>query len=186
MPAIPMPPRIAVVSPDNRFLRWEARHAIHEQRLPHRSVHVMIFDSAGRMLLQRRHPQKQTYPNYWDTAVAGHVEDGDYHAGPDDELDLVYERVALRELEEELGVQTELRLLGRFSPAEGVHYEHFQLYSGVSDGPFTLQPEEVVDSRWVTPDELDQLAASGQPLTHLVVYLTQWLRERGLWGAQKP
>ena len=32
----------------NRFIRWEERRTIHEQRLPHRSVHVLLFDGAGR------------------------------------------------------------------------------------------------------------------------------------------
>jgi len=175
--------RIAVVDPQNRFLRWEERRNIHLQRLPHRSVHVLGFDDQGRIFLQRRHRDKQTYPRFWDNSVAGHVEESDYPRGPDDDLDLVYRSVAGRELLEELGVAAELAELGAFSPQEGLHYEHLRLYKTRHPGPFSLQPEEVEEGRWFTPDELDALAPSGpDPATPLLTYFGRWLRERGLWG----
>src|SRR6476659_3830313 len=96
--------RIAVADESNRFVRWEERRTIHEQQLVHRSIHVVIFDSTGRLLIQRRHASKQTYPRYWDVSCAGHVEESDYTRGPDDDLDAVYAAVAAREVEEELGV----------------------------------------------------------------------------------
>lgn len=184
MPPAPhdSPSRIAVVDDHNRFVRWEPRAVIHRDHLPHRSVHVMVFDPAGRLLVQRRHPQKLTYPNHWDSAVAGHVEEADYPAGFDDDLEQVYASVAARELEEELGVTAPLRPLGAFTPEPGVHYEHFRLFAAEHPGPFTLQPEEVVETRWVTRAELDDLhAVTGAPLTHLLVYLVGWLGERRLW-----
>ena len=72
--------RIAVVDGANRFVRWESRKVIHEQQLVHRSVHVLLHDSTGRLLVQRRHHSKQTYPDYWE-CCAGHVEESDYLAG---------------------------------------------------------------------------------------------------------
>jgi isopentenyldiphosphate isomerase len=89
-----MPGRIAVVDTANRFVRWEDRRTIHEQRLVHRSIHVLLYDSAGRLLVQRRHASKQTHPRCWDVSCAGHVEESDYTGGPDDDLDAVYAAVA--------------------------------------------------------------------------------------------
>ena len=88
--------RIAVVDGANRFVRWEDRRTMHDEQLVHRSAHVVLFDTAGRLLVQRRHRDKQTYPLHWDVSCAGHVEESDYTAGPDDELDAVYEAVAHR------------------------------------------------------------------------------------------
>ena len=150
--------RIAVVDAANRFVRWEDRRTIHEQRLVHRSVHVLVFDTVGRALVQRRHATKQTYAGYWDTSCAGHVEDGDYHAGPDDDLDAVYARVAARELMEELGIAAPLRLLARLPPEPDVHYEQVHLFACTSDGPFTLQADEVEEVRFVRTDELPEPA----------------------------
>jgi isopentenyl-diphosphate Delta-isomerase len=175
--------RMAVVDDQNRFLRWVERRELHEKYLPHRSVQVLVFDSQNRMILQLRHRDKDTYPHYWDLAACGHVEESDYLAGPDDRLDEVYHGVAVRELEEELGVNTELEFLGYFSPLESVHYEHFYLYKGRSDGPFNLQEEEVEEIRAVTVEELRQM--HGNPkvkLTRTVIFLLEWLKERRMWG----
>jgi isopentenyldiphosphate isomerase len=164
--------RIAVVDEHNRFVRWEERRIIHEQRLVHRSVHVLLFDRAGRLLVQRRHASKQTYPRFWDSSCAGHVEESDYPAGPDDELDRVYAEVAAREVSEELGVAPVLERIGTFGPVAGVHYEWIHLFRGVAEGPFTLQADEVEEHRFV---EL-AAAAALEPATHTLRWLVGLLR----------
>jgi len=66
----------------------------HEQGLWHRSVHVWIINSQNEILLQRRSPLVDNYPNMWDISAAGHVSAGE---------DCV--RAALRETEEEIGLK---------------------------------------------------------------------------------
>ncbi len=173
--------RIAVVDEQNRFVRWEERRTIHEQRLVHRSIHVLVFDSAGRLIIQRRHRDKQTHPRYWDGSCAGHVEESDYPAGPDERLDEVYHETAVRELEQELGVRAPLEPLGSFGPVAGLHYEQIRLYRARSDGPFTPQVEEVEELARVLPHELDALIAGPELVTPLLAWWGQWLRERGEW-----
>lgn len=174
-----MPGRIAVVDDANRFVRWEDRRVIHEQRLVHRSAYILVFSSAGRLLIQRRHRDKQTNPRCWDASVAGHVEESDYTAGPDDDLDAVYAAVAARELREEFGVSAEVTLLERLGPEPGVHYEQIHLFRATSDGPFTLQAEEVEEYRLVTRPELEALFASGEPVTPTLRWLADRLAARG-------
>lgn len=169
-----MPGRIAVIDAANRFVRWEDRRIIHEQRLIHRSVYILVFDAAGRLLLQRRHAGKQTNPRCWDVSVAGHVEESDYPAGPDDRLDEVYAAVAARELAEELGVTAALEALEHLGPEPGVHYEQIRLFRARSDGPFTPQPDEVEEIRLATRAELAALLASGEPVTPAL----RWLAAR--------
>ncbi|MEZ6188277.1 MAG: NUDIX domain-containing protein [Planctomycetota bacterium] len=172
--------RIAVVDAHNAFLRWEERIQVHEQRLVHRSIQVLLFDSQGRLVLQRRHRLKQTHPATWDLSCAGHVEESDYSAGPDDELDRVYAEVAAREVEEELGVRPALEELGHFPPEAGVHYEQIRLFRGVCDGPFTPQPEEVEALTQLAPAEFDAFVAR-EPVTPALLYFVGWARDRGLW-----
>lgn len=159
--------RIAVVDEQDRFLRWEDRQAVHERQLVHRSIHVLLLDSRGRLLLQRRHRDKQTFPGCWDLSCSGHVEESDYvPGGPDADLDRVYAAVARREVEEELGVRVVLTPMGHFGPTQGVHDEQLRLFVGTSDGPFTAQADEVEDLRHVTRAELAALQAAGlEPLT---------------------
>jgi isopentenyldiphosphate isomerase len=180
----PMPKeRVAVVDAENRFVRWTDRAEIHAHRLAHRSVQVMLFDSLGRLVLQRRHSSKLTYPGCWDLSASGHVEESDYPdpRAPDADLDAVYDAVAVRELEEELGVRAELARLGTFGPEPGIHYEHFVLYRGAHDGPYRAQESEVEEVRAFTAAEYDALAASGAKMTHSLAWLVAWARERGLF-----
>jgi isopentenyldiphosphate isomerase len=166
--------RIAVVDGSDRFVSWEERKAVHERRLVHRSIHVVLFDSRGRLLLQRRHRGKQTYPGHWDLSCSGHVEESDYPGGPDDDLDRVYADVARREVLEELGVEVDLTQVGHFGPTEGVHYEQIRLFRGTSDGPFTAQADEVEELRHVTRAELASVEPQTSTLRWFAGQLPDW------------
>ncbi|MCA9492328.1 MAG: HAD-IA family hydrolase [Myxococcales bacterium] len=169
------PTDIAVVDDANRFVRWTDRADVHGHHLPHRSVHVLLFTPEGALVVQRRHPDKLTWPSHWDVSVAGHVERSDYPAGPDERLDEVYAAVAARELEEELGVRAPLRLLGAFGPEPGVHYEQLHLFHAVHAGPFRIQPEEVAEVRAVPPEALEAL----EPKTHALRHWWRWWTSHG-------
>lgn len=174
--------RIAVVDADNRFVRWSDREEVHTHHLWHRSVQVVLLHPDGRMLLQQRHPDKRTWPGHWDMAVAGHVEEEDYPAGPDDALDRVYAEVAAREVREELGVEPALEMLGHCPPEPGVHYEQARLFRAVHPGPFVLQPEEVAAVQWVDPERLDRMLADpAVPTTWMLAWQVARLRALGAW-----
>jgi isopentenyldiphosphate isomerase len=175
--------RIAVVDDVNRFVRWEDRRTIHEQRLVHRSVHVLVFDAAGRLVVQRRHRDKQTWPSCWDVSCAGHVEESDYVGGPDERLDEVYAAVARREVAEELGVEVTPTPLARLGPEPGVHYEWIAVYAARSDGPFQLQPDEVEEVRRLDRAAVEALLAGPEPVTAALRWLLGWLERHGGWPA---
>jgi isopentenyl-diphosphate Delta-isomerase len=167
--------RVAVVDLQDRFVRWTDRVEIHRLRLPHRSANVLLYDSRGRLLLQRRDDTKATDPGVWDLSSSGHVEEDDYLGGPDERLDEVYLGAARRELLEELGVTAALTPVGHFPPEPGVHYEQLRLFRGVSDGPFVLQPGEVSAIVQVTADELARRLAGPEPHTGAL----RWLAAHG-------
>lgn len=180
----PVPVRVAVVDTNNRFLRWTTREDVHAHELPHRSIHVLLFDGRGRLVLQRRHADKRTYPRHWDISASGHVEEPDYlePATPDADLEAIYAAVAAKELREELGVQAPLERLGAFAPVPGVHYEHLVLYRGRHDGPYVAQPEEVEAIEAFDDEALDELLASGAPVTRSLRWFVKWARSHGHWG----
>jgi isopentenyldiphosphate isomerase len=176
--------RIAVVDQQNRFLRWESRQTIHQQKLFHRSVHVLAFEG-DKMLIQRRHQNKQTYASFWDMATSGHVEEEDYTNGsPDEGLDAAYLLTAQREIKEELGVDAlQLTFWKHDAPRENVHYEQMSIYLAKVKGPFTFQQEEVEALRAVSQAELNSLFRSEEKVTPLLVSLSYELIAAGLWPA---
>ena len=77
----------------------KAREAVHRDGDWHRTFHCWIVyrDGAGRdfMVVQRRGPDKQSYPNLLDVSAAGHYEAGESIAD------------GVREIQEELGIQVD-------------------------------------------------------------------------------
>lgn len=57
-------------------------------------VHVCIFDSRARLLIQKRTKNKKTWPNLWDLTISGAVSSGE-----------TSQDAAKRELFEELGIE---------------------------------------------------------------------------------
>jgi isopentenyl-diphosphate Delta-isomerase len=174
--------RIAVVDMQNRFVRWEERKTIHEQRLIHRSIHVIGFDEENRMVIQKRHRNKQTYASYWDFTASGHVEEEDYSGGPDENLDAAYELTARRETQEEIGVEPlSLSLLRRVAPQAGLHYEQTYIYIAKVKGPFAFQESELEEIRTVSLEALQALFQSGEKVTPLFQLYAEELIQAGRW-----
>jgi len=123
------------------------RSVVHRRGLWHRSAHLWLTDGR-RLLLQRRHPGKETDPGRWDIAVAGHLSAGQTPL-----------EALVREAFEELGLTLDpasLTLLGvgakeylepAFADREWQH-SYAGFWSG-EPASLTLQPDEVVDARWM-------------------------------------
>ena len=108
-------------------------------------VHVCIFDSDGRMLIQQRQPFKSGWPNLWDVSVGGAAVCGDTSRS-----------AAERETLEELGLSVDLKDV---RPSLTIHFEHgfddyYVLTLPVDPAALRLQPEEVQAARWAGREEI--------------------------------
>jgi len=65
----------------------------HKKGLFHATVHIWFYTATGEVLFQKRSATKETFPNYWDVSVAGHVL-----------ADETIKDAALREVKEEIGI----------------------------------------------------------------------------------
>ena len=74
-----------------------ARTEAHKRALWHAGIHVWIYGSTGRVLVQQRAADQEIFPLLWEIGVTGHVEAG--------ETPLM---AAQREVKEETGAQAEL------------------------------------------------------------------------------
>jgi 16S rRNA (adenine1518-N6/adenine1519-N6)-dimethyltransferase len=66
--------RFPVVDENDRQISTASRLEVHENNFRHRAVHILIFNHAGEILLQKRSPWKDRHPLLWDSSAAGHVE----------------------------------------------------------------------------------------------------------------
>ena len=142
-----------VVDEDDRVVGRAARSEVHgNPALLHRVVHVLVFDSQGRLFLQRRADDKDVQPGKWDTSVGGHVDAGEERSA-----------AALREMEEELGIPPDgtetpnLVFLHGYIHSNEYESESVHTWMCRWDGPFALQQSEISEGRFWTPDEIDAL-----------------------------
>lgn len=123
----------------------DRRHAHDGTRILHPVVHLHLFDSMGRLYLQRRPEWKDIQPGRWDTATGGHVDYGE-------EVD----HALRREVREELGVEGfEPRFLGRYVFEGKRERELVYVFTTVWDG--AVNPSSELDGgRFFQRDEILQ------------------------------
>jgi isopentenyl-diphosphate Delta-isomerase len=131
-----------VVDADDRVIGQARRVEVHQQRLWHRAVHVLVFNRHGDVFLQQRSIHKDSAPGCWDSSCSGHLD-----AGED------YDAAAVRELSEEIGLvlgQPPRRWLRLPATAE-TGWEFVWVYRLQHEGPFRLHPAEIQRGAWFAP-----------------------------------
>lgn len=131
------------------------RSVAHSEGILHRTAHVWLLrerPEGVEILLQKRSQNKDSFPGCYDISSAGHIPAG---------VDFIPS--ALRELEEELGVQAEAEDL-HYCGKRKIHYERFfhgkyfidnqisnvyVLWLDKEEDEFSLQKEEVEAVRWM-------------------------------------
>lgn len=121
---------------------------MHREGLLHRAVHVLVFDSEGRLWLQRRSAAKDTYPGLWTSSASGHVDPGED-----------YETAARRELQEELGLSLVLTYVGKVPAGPATQGEFSGVFSAQSDRQPFPDPEEIAEMGLFSLDQARALAA---------------------------
>lgn len=126
-----------------------ARDEVHRTGLWHRSAHVLVWSSEGALLVQRRVDHKDLYGGKWDYSVGEHLKPGESFADG-----------AARGLLEELGVRSPLARCGAVVRnawcGQGcIDREIQQAFETTHDGPFTPDPAEVAEVRFLRLDVLN-------------------------------
>lgn len=114
----------------------------------HRAFVVFLFDKDGRMLLQRRSLKKKLWPSFWDLSVTSHVYKGE-----------TYEAAGIRRSMQELNLKVkslERKLDYTYFAKFGDYCENefCVLLTGDIDGAPAPNPDEIMETRFMTMDEL--------------------------------
>ena len=131
-----------VVDARDEVVGRERRAVVHARGLWHRAVHVLVFNPAGEVFLQKRSLTKDMSPGLWDSSCSGHLDAGEN-----------YDAAAQRELGEELGLRLPAPP-GRWFRVEACHetgWEFCWVYRLEHAGPFVLHPEEIERGEWRSP-----------------------------------
>ena len=141
----------------------------HQDGNYHRAFSVMLFDSSGRLLLQRRASHKITFPDVWANSCCSHP----LHSEEEMELKnaLGVKRAAVRKLEQELGIHPSQVPIEKFDFVTKMRYQARQdedwiereidhclvIHADVDVNP---NPNEVSEVKWVSQDELEEMLVS--------------------------
>jgi isopentenyldiphosphate isomerase len=159
--------RVDVIDEAGRTVGTVTRREMRGRRLPHRCVYVLVFNRRGELFIHQRTATKDVYPSHWDVAVGGVLAAGEsFDAG------------ARREVGEEIGIDAEPEALFPFRYADAATVAQAMVYRLVHEGPFVLQPEEIVRGEFVPLEEVAKRAAREQFCPDGLAVLAEY-RRRG-------
>ena len=165
----------------NKTGEVEERSEVYKKGLWHRSSHIWIENDNKEILVQRRNPNKSTFPNLWAISVAGHVDSGETS------LD-----TAVRELKEEVNLDVDkseleyLFTIKRIQPYKDSYLKVFDdvylLHRNIDVDDTKLQVEELTDIKYVYYEYLEKIFKDGDkdyvPYTEEHKKLFEVLRDR--------
>ena len=145
--------RFPIVDEEGKVIGAATRGECHNgSRLLHPVVHLHVFNSRGEVYLQKRPEWKDIQPGKWDTAVGGHIDEGE-----------TPEQALTREVGEELGI-TDFKpeRVGQYVFESQREREYVYVNRTTYDGLVLPSAEELDGGRFWTMDEIR--AAIGQQI----------------------
>lgn len=139
---------IVLVDADDRIIGTGDKIETHRKGALHRAFSVMVWNSTGRLLVQKRASRKYHSGGLWTNACCGHPR-------PEEEI----AAAACRRLEEEMGFACKLSPLGIITyraELDGGMIEHelVHVFRGLHDGKVAPDADEAEDYRWASPAEI--------------------------------
>jgi isopentenyldiphosphate isomerase len=111
---------------------------------------ILVFNEKGELALQLRSATDKSYPLHWDFSAAGGVEPGESSKAS-----------AIRELKEELGIETTVEFIGEELYKDKYAQDKLYIYKALHNGPFKPDPAEVDEARFFKLGEIENMLKSG-------------------------
>lgn len=126
----------------------------HRSGMLHRAFSIFLFNAKGHMLLQQRAMDKYHSPGLWTNACCSHPLPGELVAA-----------AAQRRVQEELGISPSFEPGFQFTyraelANELVEHEFDHVFFGRWDGGLKPDPAEVMNTRWISIDEMQSEVAN--------------------------
>ena len=140
--------KVILVDKNDNQIGLMPKMEAHINGVLHRAFSIIIFNSDGKILLQKRASTKYHTPNLWSNTCCSHQREGEDNI-----------KAGKRRLDEEMGFVTELYNFDKFvykvKFANGLtEHENDHLMLGVYDGDPKPNPKEVDEWKWIDIDNL--------------------------------
>ncbi len=141
---------VVLVDEENSVLGYMGKLEAHKKGLLHRAISVIIYNSKGEQLVQQRALSKYHWAGIWSNTCCSHPR-----------KDESFTHAAERRLFEEIGIRTPLKeefhfIYKAYDEISGLtEWEYDTVFTGVYDGPFEFNHEEVAQVRWMAPEEIE-------------------------------
>ncbi len=134
--------QVILVDGKDRALGRGSKLDVHRRGELHRAFSIIVRNSSGEMLLQKRAEGKYHSGGLWTNTCCGHPRPGE-----------ATDAAASRRLEEEMGFRCVLSPLGalqyRAELDNGmIEHEFVHVYAGIYDGTVYPDPNEAADYTW--------------------------------------
>lgn len=139
---------VILVDKNNNEIGVEEKLKAHREGKLHRAFSILVFNSKGELLLQRRAKEKYHWGGIWANTCCSHPRPNETH-----------EQATHRRLKEEMGFDCELKesssFIYRSEFSNGlIENEHDTIFIGNYDGEIKPNSSEVMDYCWISPDNL--------------------------------
>jgi len=146
--------QVDVVDENDKVIRACARPETDTNHLRRRAARVIIINSKGQLLLQKRAATKKIYPGCWDFGIVESLVAGEG-----------YEHAAVRGLLEELNILAEK---GKFRELFIDYYEDrvvkriTKVFELIYDGNFKIDAGEVSEAGWFSIEDVRAMLNKGE------------------------
>lgn len=142
----------------------------------HLVVHVCLFNDQGQMLIQQRHKDKDSWPEFWDVTVGGSALAGENA-----------QQAAMREVKEEIGLSIDLT---ETSPAFTTNFDYGFDDTFLVVGDFNIEDiyfpdNEVQAVKWASYSDICQMIEDGIFIPYFDSKIRMCFEMRGQLGSHK-
>lgn len=145
-----------IVNDQDEIIGYMDKEEAYEKKQMLRAIQIFVYNSEGKLYVQKRGKNKKRFPNYFCSSVAGHVEPKES-----------YEQAALRELKEELNIKNNnLIFIEKIkAPVGEGNYSMTAFFTLISDEPITPSKKETCSGRFYTIEEIKKMISISKNFT---------------------
>lgn len=133
---------------------------IKKEKKIYRLIAVFVFNKKKELFLQIRNSSKSSYPNYYESSVGGHVESGES-----------YEEAAMREMNEELGINEILKFICKKKIYYGDFSRFVSLFSCVTKKQISISKKEISRGNFYKISKIKEMIKKGNLFTPVFLEL---------------